>query len=213
MHILGIVGGIASGKSTVSAALDELGAVVLDADRAAHEVLQYDDVRQALVTRWGPEILDGEGQVNRKTVARRIFSSNPENSARPETESDLQFLEQTIHPRIRQQFEQKIDRLARQGVAAVVIDAPLLLEAGWATICSDILFVDCPVETRLARALHRGWTKQQFLEREAAQWPIERKRCASTVQIDNSGQIDNRGKSRTQLIEAIRRLWDSKWAS
>jgi dephospho-CoA kinase len=207
MHILGIVGGIASGKSAVSAALDELGAVVLNADSAAHEVLQQEDVKRALVTRWGSEILAGQGQVDRNAVARRIFSTKQGNSTRVETERDRQFLEQTIHPRIRQQFQREIERLARQGEAVAVIDAPLLLEAGWGVACNDILFVDCPAEIRLKRALQRGWTKQQFLEREAAQWPIEEKRRASTVQIDNSGN------SRAQLVKSVRRLWDSKWAS
>ena len=206
MHILGIVGGIASGKSVVSTTLEELGAVVLDADKVAHEVLQHHDVRQALVTRWGTEILDGQGQIDRKAVAKRIFSNTQQGSARDEAERNRHFLEQTMHPRIHQQFRQEIDQLERQGVKIAVIDAPLLLEAGWGTLCDDILFVDCPTETRLERALKRGWTKRQFLEREAAQWPIEKKQRGSTLRIDNSGN------SRTQLVESVRRLWASKWA-
>ncbi|GAG93335.1 unnamed protein product, partial [marine sediment metagenome] len=75
MHILGIVGGIASGKSTVSTRLSELGAVVLDADKAAHEALNQRDVQKALVARWGPEILDGQGRVDRKAIAERIFAT------------------------------------------------------------------------------------------------------------------------------------------
>ena len=206
MHILGIVGGIASGKSVVSTTLEELGAVVLDADKAAHEVLQYHDVRQALVARWGSEILDGQGQIDREVVARHIFPNTEEGSAGEEAERNRHFLEKTVHPHIRQQFRQQIDRLERRGVTNVVIDAPLLLEAGWGAICDDILFVDCPAETRVERALKRDWTKRQFLEREAAQWPIEKKQSASTLRIDNSSN------SRSQLVESVRRLWDSKWA-
>jgi len=207
MHILGIVGGIASGKSVVSAALAELGAVLLDADKAAHEVLQHDDVKQALVSRWGTGILTEHGQINRQAVAKRIFPNGRESSDRTEIEADRQFLEQTVHPRIRQQFQRKIDQLESRGVAVAVIDAPLLLEAGWGEACNDIVFVDCPADTRLERALSRGWTKRQFLEREAAQWPIKEKQHRSTLRIDNSG------KSKSQLAECVRRMWDRRWAA
>ncbi len=207
MHILGIVGGIACGKSVVSSTLEELGAVVLDADKAAHDVLQQEEIRQALVARWGQEILTDRGQIDRTAVARRIFSNSRAEPARTTAASNRRFLERTIHPRVRQQFQQEIERLDQQGVAVVVIDAPLLLEAGWGENCDDIVFVDCPVEIRLERALKRGWTKRQFLEREAAQWSIEEKQRSSTLRIDNSGN------SKATLAESVRRLWDSRWAS
>jgi dephospho-CoA kinase len=208
MHILGIVGGIASGKSTVSTRLSELGAVVLDADKAAHEALNQRDVQKALVARWGPEILDGQGQVDRKAIAGRIFATpveNPEDLSeqQAETQSNRLFLEQTIHPRVHQQFVQKIDQLTKRGVAITVIDAPLLLEADWGSVCDDIVFVDCPVETRLERALLRGWTKRQFYQREAAQWSIEEKQRASTIRIDNSGI------SESELVQRVQQLWDN----
>ena len=207
MQILGIVGGIACGKSVVSAALKELGAAVLDADGAAHQVLQHPEVRQILVTRWGPEILDKEGEVSRKAVASHVFSNARESSAGNRADRERRFLEQIIHPRVRQQFQQEIDLLDKQGVEVAVIDAPLLLEAGWATICDTILFVDCPRETRLERALKRGWSKEQFLEREAAQWPIEKKQQTATLRLDNSGQ------SMKPLVESVRQLWNRNWAS
>lgn len=198
MHILGIVGGIASGKSAVSAALGELGATVLDADQAAHAVLQQEEVKQTLLRRWGEEILDAAGQVDRTAVAKHVFANSPESAA------ERQFLEQTIHPRIRRHFESQIDNLARRGAPAVVVDAPLLLEAGWGNLCDDVIFVDCNEQTRLERASRRGWTKTEFRQREAAQMPIPEKRRKATVEIDNSGTPES-------LLRAVRDLWNSRW--
>ena len=186
MKIVGIVGGIASGKSVVSALLHELGGIVLDADRVAHDVLQLQDVQQELLARWGPKIVDHQGNIDRKQVSQQIFTMSAEPAVCNQTEQERQFLEQLLHPRIRKQFEQEIHKLKNQGESLVILDAPLLLEAGWGAICDEILFVGCPLHIRLQRALQRGWTKQQFLARERAQWPIDKKRDASTFQIDNS---------------------------
>jgi len=98
MKIIGIAGGIASGKSAVSAELAALGAAVLDADQAAHTVINLPEVKQALVDRWGSEILADSGEVNRQAVAQQVFSSHPG------SEAELRFLEQTLHPQIRLQL-------------------------------------------------------------------------------------------------------------
>ena len=198
MQILGIVGGIASGKSAVSAALGELGAVVLDADRAAHAVLQQEAVKQALRERWGEGIFDADGQIDRAAVARQVFTDSPTR------EADRHFLEQTIHPRIHQHFKAKLIATAALGEKMAVIDAPLLLEAGWEDLCNDVVFVDCDEKGRLERALRRGWTEQQFMEREAAQMPIAEKRQKATVTVDNSGPPE---AMRAQLQE----LWQKRW--
>jgi len=184
MHIIGITGGIASGKSAVSSELAALGASVLDADRAAHEIINLPDVQQALVDRWGSGILGESGKVNRQAVAQQVFSPQPDSNA------ELRFLEQTLHPQIRLQFEAELDRLAQKGVPAAVIDAPLLLEAGWESLCDAVLFVDSTREKRFERAARRGWSEEDFSLREQAQMPIEGKRSRATQVIANQGSLE-----------------------
>ncbi len=201
MQILGIVGGIASGKSAVSAELAALGAVVLDADQTAHEVINLPEVKQKLVERWGSAILresslGKSGEIDRSAVAKRVFSGQDASRA------ELQFLEQTLHPTIHQQFEKELGRLAQQGVPAAVIDAPLLLEAGWGSLCKEVIFVDSPRETRLCRAQARGWSEEEFSRREQAQMPIEEKRVQATQILANEG-------SREALRALVHDFWES----
>ena len=195
MHIIGLVGGIASGKSTVAEELAALGAVVLDADQAAHEVINLPEVKQALVERWGEDVLETSGEVNRNVIADQVFDkSNPENS-------ELKYLESLLHPLVRQRFEKELARLARQGNLAAVIDAPLLLEAGWEDLCHSLVFVECSEADRSRRASTRNWTSGELVEREAAQMPIEQKRQRAGYVIPNHG-------SRKDLRRRVRAFWD-----
>jgi dephospho-CoA kinase len=186
MKIIGIVGGVASGKSLAAKVLVELGAVHLDADRTGHDVLAEDaDVRQAVVERWGTEILDRTGKVDRKAVAARIFDRSPTGDA------DRKFLEDLLHPRIQERLNAKRDKAVAEGKPAIVLDAPLLLEADWGGLCDIILMIDSPRKLRLERALKRGWSVEEFDRREGAQWPAEKKRTFADVVIDNSGTAED----------------------
>jgi len=196
MKVIGLIGGIASGKSAVGAELAELGAVVLDADKSAHQAINLPAVKQALTNRWGPGILLPEGDINREAVASHVFSGT-DNGAK-----SLKFLEQTLHPVIREQFIAELTRLAETGTQAAVIDAPLLLEAGWGGLCDAVIFVDSDREVRIQRALLRNWTAEQFTRREAAQMPIEQKRCQATHTIANN-------QSPQDLNSEVRRFWDA----
>ena len=180
MKVIGIVGGVASGKSLVTQCLAQLGAAVLNADLVGHEVLREPAILQALVARWGPEILDAEGQVNRSIVARLVFA--------PGGEAEKAFLESLSHPRIAERLQQQLGKWRREGqVTLVALDAAIMLETGWAKLCDEIWFVDTPSAVREQRAAERGWSPQQWRSREEAQWPLERKRKAATRVIDNSG--------------------------
>jgi len=195
MKILGLLGGIASGKSAVAAELAALGAVVLDADQAAHEVLHLPTVQQMLVERWGKEVLSASGEIDRVAVARRVFSDEQADH------SELRFLEEILHPRIREQFQAKLAELAAEGTSIVVIDAPLLLEAGWEKLCDSLVFVDSPRADRLERAKLRNWTAAEFAKREALQMPIAEKRKQATLVLENAGTLAN---LRTQ----VQAYWD-----
>ncbi len=196
MHILGLIGGIASGKSAVAAALARRGAVAFNADQLGHQVLEEPEVRDALVERWGTGILASSGSIDRSAVAKIVFA--PGTAAAEE----LDFLEGLVHPGIRRRIEAGIRQLPDASVPAVVIDAALLVEAGWAAVCTAIAFVDGPRDQRLARAAARGWTEEEFSRREAAQLPIEEKRRRASHVIDNSGSLDD-------LEAEVERFWQT----
>ncbi|NOY43528.1 MAG: dephospho-CoA kinase [Planctomycetes bacterium] len=197
MIIIGLVGGIASGKSAVAAELAEQGAAVLDADKAAHELLDLPTIKQTLTSRWGPEVLLASGKIDRRAVASHVFSGTAEGA------ENLKFLEQTLHPAIRQRFETNLAQLAEEGKVAAVIDAPLLLEAGWGSLCDAVVFVDSSRDLRLRRAIRRNWTEEQFAHREVAQMPIDEKRRLATHTIANDGSPQDLKKATQEVWEAI----------
>jgi dephospho-CoA kinase len=195
MITIGLVGGIASGKSAVAEALAQRGAIVFNADKIGHAVLQRPTVRDELVTRWDEEILDGAGGVSRPAVAKLVFGESPAALA------NRKFLEELLHPLIRAQIEAEIRQLPGADVPAVVIDAPLLIESGWNEVCQAVIFVDAPREQRLARAQqYRGWSPEEFARREAAQMPIDQKKGLSTHRISNSGSL-------SELDREVERFW------
>ena len=138
MHILGLLGGVASGKSLVAGQLERLGAGVLDADRAGHEVLRMPEVEQAARERWGEAVFRPDGHIDRHRLAAIVFAPPPKGS------EERRFLEELTHPRIRRLLEKEANGLAAAGFPAAVLDAPLLLEAGWDTLCHRLILVDAP---------------------------------------------------------------------
>ncbi len=181
MILIGVAGGVASGKSLVSEQLASLGAEIFDADRTGHEVLREPEVKEAIRLRWGDDVFANDGEVDRSKVAEIVFAPTPTG---PE---ELTYLEQLTHPRIGQRLQDRMAELARCGqAAAIVLDAPVMFKAGWDELCDRILFVDAPHELRLARAKSRGWSEADFDAREATQESVEVKRNRADVMIDNS---------------------------
>jgi len=197
MKTIGLVGGVASGKSLVAKMLVELGAGLLDADRTGHAVLADDaEVHQSLRERWGEAAFSGDGSVERAAVARRVFADDDTAKA------DREFLEGLLHPRIRRRLEALRNQYAAENKPAVVLDAPVLLEAGWGPMCDVLLMVDASRDVRLQRARQRGWSEAEFDRRVAAQWPVDAKRRASHFLIRNDGTED-------QLRQSVREFWES----
>lgn len=194
MLVIGIVGGIGSGKTLVAEELERLGAKVLDADRVGHAVLAEPEIRRILHDRWGDRVLRSDGQIDRRKVAEIVFAPSPDGPI------ELQYLEQLTHPRIRQRLENQIHDLTEQGVRVAVLDAPVMMKAGWDKRCDKMVFVDAPRPVRLARCVSRGWSKQDYERREAAQQSLESKRERADVVIDNSG-------SRESTQQQVRRFW------
>lgn len=196
MRMIGVVGGIASGKSEVTRHLERLGALQLDADRAGHRVLEEPEVRAALVARWGPGIVQEDGSLSRREIGRQVFGNH---SGATE---DRVFLERIMHPRIAARLQEQLKEAQAAGRKVAVLDAPLLFEAGWDAMCDEILFVAVPDCQRLERALRRGWTEAEFRQREAAQMSLENKRQRSHTIIDNSRSLED-------TFDQLNAVWSS----
>ncbi|MEE3371324.1 MAG: dephospho-CoA kinase [Planctomycetota bacterium] len=196
MLVIGIAGGIASGKTLVAECLENLGVVLIDADRIGHEVLQQADIANAIRTRWGETIIHSEGQIRRDEIAKRVFAPPPGGPV------ELAFLEKLTHPRIGEHLQQELRALQDAcDTSAVTLDAAVMFKAGWSHWCTHILFVDTPHALRIERARQRGWTGADLIARESSQTPLEIKRQAADYVIDNSGTPK---ETQTQ----VKHLWD-----
>lgn len=183
MKIIGLLGGVAAGKSQVARLFAQKGAEVLDADTVGHEVLRLPSVREAIREHFGGRVFGADGQVNRPALGHIVFGS------KPNAPQELALLESLTHPHIRRQLRQQADRMLADGVPVVILDAPVLLKAGWDDLCDALVFVDCPEAVRRARAIARGWNGEDFAAREAAQASIESKRALADFVVDNSGSL------------------------
>ena len=183
MIVIGIVGGIASGKSIVAEKLGELGAVVLDGDKLGHAVLELPAVIQAARQRWGDEVLAAHEPpaLDRGAIASRVFRPDEIGKA------DLEYWESVMHPQIGLQIESKLDKLPEETIVA--LDAAVMFKTGWDRLCDHVLLVDAPIELRQQRALARGWTVEQFQAREAAQINVTDKRRLADSVIANAGSL------------------------
>jgi dephospho-CoA kinase len=182
--IAGLTGGIASGKSTVSAFLEDAGAVIVDADKIARDVVQKDKPAWLeIVDAFGTSILLPDGEINRILLGDIIFNDP----------AKKQILNRIIHPEV---FTETATRLAeiekKQPNAVVILDVPLLIESGMDTGLSDIIVVYVPESVQIQRLMTRdALTQAQTLARIRSQMPIEEKKKRATIVIDNSGSREN----------------------
>lgn len=202
MWVIGITGGIASGKSLVARELGRRGAVVLDADRIGHAVLQQAEVKAALHDRWGDSVFtsgagDALGEVDRAAIATRVFAPPPDGPR------ELHYLEALTHPLIEARILRSLERLRQEATApAAVLDAPVLHKAGWSRHCNRIVHVDAPPEVRAERAAQRGWSLGELRARERMQPDLASQRQQADVVIDNGGSL-------AATSEQIDRFWDT----
>jgi len=177
--VIGIMGGIASGKSTVAAEFGKLGCRVIDADRIVHRLLKEDTVKGKIVASFGKEILDSEGRVDHKKLASNVFS---------ETEK-LALLNKIIHPFVLERTEELIEQYSQDNqVKAIVLDMPLLVEVGWADRCDRLIFVESRDDLRASRAKKKGFDENQLKIRENFQISLDKKvAIADNTVVNNSG--------------------------
>ena len=191
---IGLTGGIGSGKSTVAALLAARGAVVVDADRIAREVVEPGTPGlAAVVGAFGPGVLTADGALDRAALASIVFA-DPEARAR---------LDGIVHPLVRARAQEVVAR-APEG-AVVVQDVPLLVETGQAGQYDLVLVVEADLETRVARLVLRGLSEEDARARIAAQATDEQRRAVADVVLDNSGAPD-------ALAAQVERLWADRVA-
>lgn len=188
-RVIGFVGGVGSGKSYVTRETSGLLAgngvsvTIIDGDVVGHETLAEPSVRDAVVARFGGDVLVA-GEIDRRALGSRVLGEQADADA-------LHDLEAIMHPRMRARFESTIVE-ADASDTVVLFDAAVLFEAGWNDLCDACVFVDVPPAQRLARATARGWTEQRWRSTEARQWPLSRKRAA-VESLGPAGRVIDNG--------------------
>ena len=181
MKIVGLTGGISSGKSTVSSYLKQLKIPVIDADEVARKVVEPNsqgaiEIRKA----FGSDVFEEDGSLNRQKLGALIFS-NAENR---------QKLDDLLQPLIKIMILDEIEEYHQKGENMIVLDLPLLFEKQYEELCEEIIVVYVPKELQLERLMRRNqYTKQEALSRIDSQLSIEEKRKRATVLLDNQGTI------------------------
>lgn len=183
-RIVGVLGGIASGKSVVARRLAGPTGIVIDADAEARAVLASEELRPELVRAFGPEVLQPDGTPDRAALAARVFGD----------ERARVRLEALTHPRIRARMSAALEDALARGIPRVVLDVPLLVENeaqhGLLARCHELWFVEASLEAREARArATRGWKAGEVERRERAQRPLAEKRALADVVLPNTGTL------------------------
>jgi dephospho-CoA kinase len=193
MKVIGLTGGIGSGKSTVSQILAELGAVVLDADKVGHEAYQPGtETWKEVVAAFGREIVAPDEGIDRKKLGAIVFG-DPEALTR---------LNQIVHPRMHNMMADKIEEYRRQGVKVVVLEAAILLEAGWTPLVDEVWLTVASEPTVIRRARERtGLPEEQIRSRIRSQLSNEERKKQASVVISNDGSLD---ELRAKVVE----LWE-----
>ena len=191
MKIIGLTGGIGSGKTSVAAKLRALGARVFDADEAAkNAVLPGTEGFLKVVETFGPQIVDADGKLNRMALAEIVFNDK----------ESLKRLEEIIHSYVWQETDKFLNACREAGERAVILDIPLLSECGWHQKVDEVWLVVLPVEKQIMRTMKRsGMTAEAVQARIAVQMPLDEKKKYATLVIDNSGAWEETEK---QVITA-----------
>ena len=192
--IIGILGGIASGKSSVASIFSKSGCKVIDADKIAHKILERKNIKKKIVDLFGQSILDYTGIIDHKKLARMVFVD----AAR------LSSINGIIHPLVIKRTEELIKRFNSQNqVKAIVLDMPLLVEIGWAKRCDRLIFVDCSEKTRFCRAKKLGFSKKQVKIRENFQISLDNKMALADNIIENNSDFSALVRQIAEILSDI----------
>lgn len=193
----GLTGGVACGKSTVARFFQDLGAYIIDADRVGHELIEPGHAAyQEILERFGKEILDPGGRIDRKKLGRKVF-------AEPQ---QLRLLNAIVHPRIIARVQElAAEQQTRNPHAVVIIDAALIFESGIGATLRKVMVAWCRPEQQIERLMAKtGVSREEAERRIQAQMPLEEKRLRADYVIDCSGSLE---QSRAQAKAIYLELW------
>ena len=191
-RVIGLTGGIASGKSTGSGYLQTRGAVILDADAIARDLSRPGGtIYTAYVNHFGRKILQPDGELDRRAIGQMVFGSPAEK----------EWIDTITHPLIREEMQLRLQQEKEQGAAIILLDVPLLFESGWDKMAEGTCLVYVDESVQLARLMARnGYGRDEALARIRAQMPLSEKKKRAKWLIDNNGD-------RSAAIEQADRLW------
>ncbi|MCH8196021.1 MAG: dephospho-CoA kinase [Chloroflexi bacterium] len=198
MRVIGLTGGLGSGKSTVSQFLQELGAVILDADKVGHQTYLPDTPAwKDLVEAFGQEIVGADRVIDRKKLGPIVFSDPRK----------LEQLNGIVHPRMRELMERQIGEFKHQGVELVVLEAAILIEAKWLSLVDEVWVTQAAEEVVVTRVKARNnWSEEQIRERIASQLSSEERAKYAQVVIDTNGTLD-------EVKAQVGAYWDERVAA
>ena len=193
--LIGLVGGIGSGKSQVGAVLARHGGHLISADRLGHESLEQPAIREAVKKRWGEKVFSENGEVDRKKLGRIVFGS-------PVERTNLEYL---VFPYIEERVHEEVARAeADPQIRFILLDAAIMLEVGWNNVCTWTVYVHTPRAIRIQRLEQsRGWTGDELAHRELAQWPLCVKAMRADVAIHNDSTLE---QLEAQVLKLVN-LW------
>lgn len=193
--IIGILGGIGSGKSSVAEIFGQNGCAVINADRIAQGLLDEDYIKVQIRSEFGDGVFDVSGLVDRKNLAKKVFDDHEK----------LEKLNNIIHPPVMAIVEDNILSLNdNNSVKAIVLDIPLLVEVGWEKRCDYLVFVDCDIEKRLERAAQKGkFFKKQLKIRENHQISLDKKQKISDYIISNNSDFSTLNNQVEEILLEI----------
>ena len=195
MLVIGLTGGIGTGKSEVARLLESLGAAPINADQIGHEAYTpHSETWNLVVDAFGEGILQESGEIDRRALGGIVFS-DPEEMAK---------LNAIMHPQMASMVTDRIDSLRGDGAEVVVVEAAVLFEAGWETLVDEVWSTDSPVETVVQRLqAARGFSPEEARKRIDSQMDREERLGRSDVVVDNSGDV-------ARLERTVRELWQSR---
>jgi dephospho-CoA kinase len=193
--IIGILGGICSGKSTVGAEFAKLGCAVIDADAMAKQLLDEPTIQPKVISLFCKDILNSAGNIDRQKLARIVFPDP----------AKLAALTAIIHPPVLEKTEALIEKyMADADIFAIVLDMPLLVEVGWKKRCNSLVFVDCDPKIRLKRAENRGVKDENQLKvRENFQISLDKKRQMSDYSVHNDSDLSELAQQISRIFKCI----------
>ena len=195
MLVIGLTGGIGTGKSEVARLLESLGAAPINADQIGHEAYTpHSEIWNLVVDAFGEGILQDSGEIDRRALGAIVFS-DPEEMAK---------LNGIMHPRMASMVSDRINSLKEDGARVVVVEAAVLFEAGWETLVDEVWSTDSPAEMVVERLqATRGINPEEARKRIDSQMGREERLGRSQVVVDNSGDV-------AQLEQTVRELWQSR---